>query len=113
MIKKLSIYYLLFILAFSWGLLVGYKKIFPYKILRSIAQETFDFYKGEKNIKDGFTYVLDTNGNVMKDSLGNDIKVDKIVKISAKKIEFEQTKSANPKPNNQVVKACADKKVRQ
>lgn len=48
----------------------------------------------EKNIKDGFTYVLDTNGNVMKDSLGNDIKVDKIVKISAKKIEFEQTKSA-------------------
>ena len=30
----------------------------------------------------------------MKDSLGNDIKVDKIVKISAKKIEFEQTKSA-------------------
>ena len=52
MIKKLSIYYLLFILAFSWGLLVGYKKIFPYKILRSIAQETLDFYKGEKNIKD-------------------------------------------------------------
>lgn len=48
----------------------------------------------EKNIKEGFTYVLDTNGNVMKDSLGNDIKVDKIVKISAKKIEFEQTKSA-------------------
>ena len=48
----------------------------------------------EKNIKDGFTYQLDENGNVMKDSLGNDIKIDKIVKISAKTIEFDQSKSA-------------------
>ena len=48
----------------------------------------------EKNIKDGYTYQLDGNGNVMKDSLGNDIKIDKIVKISAKTIEFNQSKSA-------------------
>ena len=48
----------------------------------------------EKNIKDGYTYQLDDNGNVMKDSLGNDIKIDKIVKISAKTIEFNQSKSA-------------------
>ena len=30
----------------------------------------------------------------MKDSLGHDIKIDKIVKISAKTIEFNQSKSA-------------------
>ena len=48
----------------------------------------------EKNIIDGWTYQLDSDGNVMKDSLGNDIKIDKIVTISAKTIEFFQSKSA-------------------
>ena len=48
----------------------------------------------EKNIKDGYTYQLDDNGNVKKDSLGNDIKIDKIVKILAKTKEFSQSKSA-------------------
>ena len=48
----------------------------------------------EKNIKDGFTYQLDDQGNVMKDSLGNDIKIDKIVKILVKTKEFSQSKSA-------------------
>ena len=48
----------------------------------------------EKNIKDGYTYQLDNDGNVMRDSLGNDIKIDKIVKILAKTKEFNQSKSA-------------------
>ena len=48
----------------------------------------------EKNIVDGWKYQLDSDGNVKKDSLGNDIKVDKIVTISAKTIEFFQSKSA-------------------
>lgn len=48
----------------------------------------------KKNIKDGYTYQLDNNGNVMSDSLGNDIKIDKIVKILAKTKEFNQSKSA-------------------
>ena len=48
----------------------------------------------EKNIIDGLTYQLDEDGNVMKDSLGNDIKVDKIIKISVKTIESIQSKSA-------------------
>ena len=48
----------------------------------------------KKNIKDGYTYQLDNNGNVMSDSLGNDIKIDKIVEISAKTKEFSQSKSA-------------------
>lgn len=48
----------------------------------------------KKNIKDGYTYQLDNNGNVMSDSLGNDIKIDKIVEISARTKEFSQSKSA-------------------
>lgn len=48
----------------------------------------------EKNIIDGWTYQLDSEGNVVKDSLGNDVKIDKIVTISAKTIEFIQSKSA-------------------
>jgi len=48
----------------------------------------------EKNIVDGLTYQLDGDGNVMKDSLGNDIKIDKLIKISIKTIESIQSKSA-------------------
>lgn len=47
----------------------------------------------EKEIKDGWEYQLDNNGNVMKDSLGNDIKVDKFIIISARFLESHQIKS--------------------
>ena len=48
----------------------------------------------EKEIVDGWEYQLDQNGNVMKDSLDNDIKVDKIVRVRARLFEISQTKSA-------------------
>ena len=48
----------------------------------------------EKQIVDGWEYLLDDNGNVAKDSLGNDIKVDKIVNIRARFFEVLQTKSS-------------------
>ncbi|MCB0383184.1 MAG: hypothetical protein KDD05_07775 [Psychroserpens sp.] len=48
----------------------------------------------EKQIVDGWEYLLDENGNVAKDSLGNDIKVDKIVNVRARFFEVLQTKSA-------------------
>jgi len=47
----------------------------------------------EKEIVDGWEYKLDNNGNVVKDSLGNDIKLDKIVKVKARFLEFVQLKS--------------------
>ncbi|MDO5972043.1 hypothetical protein Q4Q35_19760 [Flavivirga aquimarina] len=47
----------------------------------------------EKEIVDGWEYKLDNKGNVAKDSLGNDIKIDKIVKVKARYNEFAQTKS--------------------
>ncbi len=48
----------------------------------------------EKLIKDGFEYQLDRNGNVAKDSLGNDIKIDKFKKVSCNYYEFTQLKTA-------------------
>ena len=48
----------------------------------------------EKQIVDGWEYLLDDNGNVAKDSLGNDIKVDKIINVRARFFEVIQTKSA-------------------
>ncbi|WP_282124285.1 hypothetical protein [Algibacter mikhailovii] len=48
----------------------------------------------EKEIVDGWQYVLDDAGNVAKDTLGNDIKVDKLVKIQCRYFETIQTKSS-------------------
>ncbi|WP_298514597.1 hypothetical protein [uncultured Kordia sp.] len=48
----------------------------------------------EKEIKDGWKYALDNNGNVLKDSLGNDIKVDKFKTIRCELYEFTQFKAA-------------------
>ena len=48
----------------------------------------------EREIKDGWEYQLDRRGNVMKDSLGNDIKIDKIINVRARYFESLQTKSS-------------------
>lgn len=45
-------------------------------------------------IKDGWKYKLDANGNVMKDSLGNDIKEDKYVNVHCMVLELLQSKAA-------------------
>lgn len=47
-----------------------------------------------KQIVDGWEYVLDAKGNVAKDSLGNDIKRDKWVKVNATVVETIQNKKA-------------------
>ena len=46
-----------------------------------------------KKISDGFEYVLDANGNVMKDTAGNDIKLEKFKEITCTLIETQQFKS--------------------
>jgi hypothetical protein len=48
----------------------------------------------EKQIKDGYTYVEDTNGNIVKDSLGNEIKIDKFKTVKCDFYQFTQFKSA-------------------
>ncbi|WP_341215479.1 hypothetical protein [uncultured Wocania sp.] len=48
----------------------------------------------EKEIIDGWKYKLDTAGNVVKDSLGNDVKVDKVITVKCRLLETIQTKSS-------------------
>lgn len=51
-------------------------------------------YTDEKEIQDGWDYVLDTKGNVRKDSSGNDIKIPRKVRIRADVLEVFQSKAA-------------------
>ncbi|GEQ86628.1 hypothetical protein ULMS_21360 [Patiriisocius marinistellae] len=46
-----------------------------------------------KRIKDGWEYVYDRRGNVKKDSLGNDIKIDKYITVNARITFTTQTKA--------------------
>ena len=50
-----------------------------------------------KRISDGFDYVLDASGNVMKDTAGNDIKLQKFKDITCTLIETQQFKSVEIK----------------
>ncbi len=50
-------------------------------------------YIDSREIEDGWEYELDENGNVKKDSSGNDIKIPKIVEIKARVLETYQHKS--------------------
>jgi hypothetical protein len=51
-------------------------------------------YTESREVKDGFQYVLDAHGNVMKDSLGNDIKVQKYKTITCHVLETQMNKEA-------------------
>lgn len=51
-------------------------------------------YRRKKEIEDGWKYVLDDKGNVKKDSLGNDIKVDAFKTVTARVLVSNQHKSA-------------------
>ncbi len=48
----------------------------------------------EKDVVDGWKYEYDANGNVAKDSLGNDIKVDKVIRVKCSLLEVKQIKSS-------------------
>lgn len=65
-----------------------------------------------KDIVDGWDYVLDHKGNVMKDSIGNDIKVDKLVKINATLVETVQTKNALVRTRMEVFNTRTGNRIR-
>ncbi|MGL2964164.1 hypothetical protein ACSVH2_10135 [Flavobacterium sp. RSB2_4_14] len=50
-------------------------------------------FEKEKQIKDGVKNLLDANGNVVKDSLGNPIKVDNMKTVHISIYEFSQIKA--------------------
>lgn len=51
-------------------------------------------YAESKQVPDGFEYQLDSKGNVMKDSLGNDIKKPKFKNITCNVVETHLSKQA-------------------
>ena len=57
----------------------------------------------KREIEDGFQYVLDGNGNVMKDTLGNDLKVKKYKAVQCALIETVQEKSCHIEGDVEIV----------
>jgi hypothetical protein len=47
-----------------------------------------------REVEDGWQYLLDANGNVVKDSLGNDIKIKKFKTITCEILETQLSKTA-------------------
>lgn len=75
-------------ITYDFGMLVNFRQI-------NISPEQIkekEFIK-EKQVKDGTKTLLDNNGNVVKDSLGNPIKVDNFKTIRVNIYEFRQFKS--------------------
>jgi hypothetical protein len=77
----------------------------PERIERRIFNET-------KEIQDGLRYELDNNGNVKKDSLGNDIRVPNLVNVTAEVTEATQIKSAIVGGSLDIYELMSDQLVR-
>jgi len=58
----------------------------------------------KRDVEDGFTYVLDKNGNVTRDSLGNDIKLKKYKTLQCALVETVQSKACRIDGDIEVVK---------
>jgi len=61
-----------------------------------VSRENQDerYFTDTKSIEDGFEYILDSKGNVKKDTLGNDIKEPKFIDVEARIIEVYRHKEA-------------------
>ena len=63
----------------------------------------------KRDVEDGFTYVLDKKGNVMKDSLGNDIKQKKYKTLQCALVETIQSKACRIDGDVEVIQVNPDK----
>ncbi len=66
----------------------------------------------KREIEDGFSYVLDKKGNVMKDTLGNDIKQKKYKTVQCALIETIQTKLCQITGDIEVIQLSPGKTVK-
>lgn len=73
---------------YDYGMIVNFRQI-----NMSPEQVREKQFIKEKQIKDGVKNLYDANGNIVKDSLGNPIKVDNFKTISVSVYEFTQFKS--------------------
>ncbi|MGD0340540.1 MAG: hypothetical protein ABSA76_02365 [Bacteroidales bacterium] len=63
----------------------------------------------KKEVEDGFTYQLDKKGNVMRDSLGNDIKIKKYKTLQCALISTLQTKTCEITGDIETIQANPNK----
>ncbi len=63
----------------------------------------------KKDVEDGFSYQFDKKGNVMKDSLGNDIKVKKYKTLQCALISTLQTKTCRIEGDIETIQANPNK----
>lgn len=73
---------------YDYGLVVNFREINISP--EQVKEKQFD---KEKLIKDGVKNLLDANGHIVKDSLGNPIKVDNMKTVRISIYEFSQVKS--------------------
>jgi len=73
---------------YDFGLIVNFRQINISP--EQVKEKQFD---KEKLIKDGVKNLLDTNGNIVKDSLGHPVKVDNMRTVRISIYEFSQIKS--------------------
>jgi len=64
-----------------------------------------------KNISNGFEYVLDSKGNVMRDTAGNDIKVQKFKEITCTLIETYQFKDVEIRGEVEILSINPDRLI--
>jgi hypothetical protein len=63
----------------------------------------------KRDVEDGFTYALDKKGNVMKDSLGNDIKLKKYKSLQCALVESIQSKACRIEGDVEVIQTNPEK----
>jgi len=66
----------------------------------------------KRDVEDGFTYALDKKGNVMRDTLGNDIKIKKYKTLQCALVESVQLKACRIDGDILVVQANPDKMLK-
>jgi hypothetical protein len=74
---------------YDYGIVVNFRQI-------NISPEQIKErqFQKEKQIVDGFKFLYDSNGNIVKDSLGNKIKVDNFKTVRISIYEFAQQKAS-------------------
>jgi hypothetical protein len=63
----------------------------------------------KRDVEDGFTYILDKKGNVMRDSLGNDMKLKKYKTLQCALVETIQSKACRIDGDIEIMQINPDK----
>ena len=66
----------------------------------------------KRDVEDGFTYALDKKGNVMRDSLGNDIKLKKYKTLQCALVESIQSKGCRIDGDIEVIQMSPNKMLK-